>query len=153
MATICFLESVRDLCISMILERYDGSIWTGLHTFSAIDAFFLIDVFDAFFIFVNGIYRTGILAGDRGVDDSVIGTYFLTESATDTDIRADVGFASLKGYSSFRTIHDTGTALTSPAKVRYGILGLYTCAASFMYDRKDIFFRILVVHCHTGKLG
>ena len=56
---------------------HDSSIGTGLHTFSAIDTLFFIDMFYAFGIFTDRFYGTNVFARNRRVYNSMIGANFL----------------------------------------------------------------------------
>ena len=132
---------------------HDSTIGTGLHTFSAIYTFVLVNMLGSVFPFRDGLYRANILARYGGEHDRVVRTNLGTQPATHAIFLRDASFSSLERNSRFRAVHQTRTSLTTATHVGYEILGLHASTTSLVHHGKDVFFRVLVVKCFLCKLG
>lgn len=132
---------------------HDGSVGACLHTFAAVDTLLFVDVFDPFGVFADGFDGACFLTGDGGVDDGVVGAYFLAEPAADAIDAADVGFAADEGDGVLGAVHDAGASFAAAAEVGDRVLRLDAGAAGFVDDGEDVLACVFVRHRHAGELG
>ncbi len=95
----------------------NGPERTGIHAFTAINTFILINMLYTVFIFADRFDRTRFLAGNGNIDDCVIRAAFVADAATDAGIMVDPCLAGvgMYMYGSFGTIVLATAGGTSPA--------------------------------------
>lgn len=145
MAVIFLFGSARHLWTSMILERCDGSVGTCLHTLAAVDALLLVDMFRTVRLFGDGLDGARLFARDGRIDDGVVGTYLLTESAAHAVLLRDGRLAALERDGAFGTVHHARTGFAAAAHVGDEVLRLHAGVARFVHHGEDILLHVLVV--------
>ena len=139
--------------IEYLRDFEDGSERTGIQTFSTIDTLAFIDVFDVVLVLADGFHRTSFFTRHRNVDDGVIRTALVADTTADTLVVVNLCLTSLlvKVYSSFRTVHVAASCHTTPAKVTYFVVHLYTRRTCFVDDTENIFLdSFLAFQCFAG---
>ena len=112
-----------------------------------------IDVFDVVLVLADGFHRTSFFTRHRNVDDGVIRTALVADTTADTLVVVNLCLTSLlvKVYSSFRTVHVAASCHTTPAKVTYFVVHLYTRRTCFVDDTENIFLdSFLAFQCFAG---
>ena len=94
----------------------------------------------AVFVFGDSFDRTCFFARYWYVDNCVIRTALVTDTARDTYVVVDFGLTiRFKVNCVFRTVHVAATSNTTAAEVRDFVVGLYARRASFVHHAHDVF--------------
>jgi hypothetical protein len=93
------------------------------------------------FILGDCFYRASFFARHWHVDDSVVRTALVTDTARDTNIVVDFGLSvRFEVDSVFRAVHITATSNATTAEVRDFVVSLNARRASFVHHAHDVLF-------------
>ena len=123
----------------------DGSVGTCLHALAAVDALLLVDMFRTVRLFGDGLDGARLFARDGRIDDGVVGTYLLTESAAHAVLLRDGRLAALERDGAFGTVHHARTGFAAAAHVGDEVLRLHAGVARFVHHGENILLHVLVV--------
>ena len=133
----------------------DSSKWACVQALSAVDALTFVDVLYPLLILADGFHGTSFLARYRNVNDGMIRTTLMADTATDTFIMVNPCLAALLDmHCLLGTIHLATACRTSAAEVRNLVVNLHTCRTSFVNHTHDVVFRPAIfrsVQC-TGSV-
>ena len=119
----------------------DSTERTSVNAFTSIDTFAFVDVLNAEFVFRDSFYRASFFARYWHVDDSVVRTALVTDTARDTNIVVDFGLTvRFEVNSVFRAVHITATSHTTATEVRDFVVSLNARRASFVHHAHDVLF-------------
>ena len=104
----------------------DSTEWASVYAFTAIDTFAFVNVLYAIFVFRDSFYRASFFARYRHVDDSVVRTALVTDTARDTYVVVDFSLSvRFEVNCVFRAVHVAATSYATTAEVRDFVVGLY----------------------------
>src|SRR5699024_3919145 len=96
-------------------------------------------------LFGNGFHGTRFFAGYGRVDNRVVRTYLLAESAAHAVLLRNRRLAALERDGALGAVHHARPGFAAAAHVGDEILRLHTGVAGFVYHGQDVFLHILVV--------